>query len=316
MRLNLDLDKLKVFYYVAKAKKFTTAAENLNISQPALSRSVQLLEDRLGLKLFYRHARGLTLTAQGEILAATVGKMLSTLESVTEKLYEEEKEPKGPLKVAATGGLVNLFLLPHIPEFLKQYPDIRLTLIANDAIPSFEFGEVHVVIRPQIHDPEAGDLIQKHLLTNHVGLYASKEYLEKFGIPKTPDDLDNHRLIAFGDHAEAGYFKSMNWHLTLDTEDGSAREPFLQVNSPQARFTMAQASLGIIALSKEHPGLQTSGLINVLPDIPGPVVESYYIYPKELQNSKKVIMFQRYLEDVFIKEYGKEAQDFKQVQNS
>ncbi len=316
MRVNIDLDKLKVFYYVAKAKKFTTAADLLNISQPALSRSIQLLEDRLGIKLFYRHAKGLTLTAQGELLASAVGEILSKLEIVTEKLYEEEKEPKGPLKVAATGGLVNLFLLPYIPEFLKKHPDIRLTLIATDAIPAFEFGEVHVMIRPPIHGPEAADLIQRHLLTNYVGLYASKNYLQEFGVPQAPEDLDAHRLIAFGDHAEAGYFKPMNWHLALGTEHGNVRDPFLQINSPQARFAMAQASVGIIALSKEHPGLKESGLIQILPHIPGPVAETYYIYPKELQNSKKVILFQNYLEAAFAKDYGKEPQNFKQLKIS
>jgi len=315
MRLNLDLDKLKIFYYVAKAKKFTTASEILNISQPALSRSIQLLEDRLGIKLFYRHAKGLTLTAQGEKLAPVIGQFLSKLEVVAEKLYEEEKEPKGPLRVVATGGLVNFFLLPYIPGFLKSYPQIRLTLLASDAIPAVEFGEAHVMIRPPLHGPEATDLVQSHLLTNHVGLYASKDYLQEFGTPQSAKDLDNHQLIAFGDHFEAGYFKPMNWHLTLGTEQGEVREPSLQVNSPHARFMLAQASLGIIALSKEHPGLEESGLIQVLPDVPSPVVESYYIYPKELGNAKKVVAFQHYLEEAFARDYGRKGQNLSSVEN-
>jgi DNA-binding transcriptional LysR family regulator len=117
MRINLDLDKLKTFYYVAKAKKFTTASEILNISQPALSRSIQLLEDRLGIKLFYRHARGLTLTTQGELMVPIIGKFLNEIEAVTEKLYEEEKEPKGLFKVVASEGLINFYILPYIPGF-------------------------------------------------------------------------------------------------------------------------------------------------------------------------------------------------------
>jgi DNA-binding transcriptional LysR family regulator len=304
MRLNLDLDKLKTFYYVAKAKKFTTASEILNISQPALSRSIQLLEDRLRIKLFYRHARGLTLTAQGEIMVSVIGKFLNELETATEKLYEEEKEPKGPLKVVASEGLINFFLLFYIPGFLKLYPEIRLTVMANDAIPSLVLGEAHVMIRPPIHDAGSEDLIQKHLLTNHVGLYASEEYLKVFGVPENPEDLDNHQLIAFGDHTEAAHFKAMNWHLTLGAAQGDRRESFLQVNLPHARFTMAKAGLGIIALSKEHPGLKESGLVQVLPHIAGPTVESYYIYPKELEGSKKVIAFRDYLQEAFARDYG------------
>lgn len=304
MRLNLDLDKLKVFYYVAKAKKFTTAAELLNISQPALSRSIQLLEDRLGIKLFYRHARGLTLTTQGELLAPIIGKFLGELETVTEKLYEEEKEPKGPLKVVAPGGLMNLYLPSYIPGFLKLYPEIKLTLKINDAVPSLEFGEAHVVIRPSIHGSEAEDLVQELLMKHYVGLYASEAYLKKFGVPKEPKDLENHQLIAYGDHVEAEPFKAMNWHLKLGTPSGEVHEPFLQANSPHVRFTMAKAGLGICSLSKEHPGLKEAGLVQVLPHITGPFIDTYYIYPKELENSKKVIALRDYLKEAFARDYG------------
>ena len=308
MRLNIDLDKLKIFYYVARAKKFTAAAEFLNISQSSLSRSIQQLEDRLGIKLFYRHARGLTLTAQGEIMAPVIEKFLNEIEEVTEKFSEEEKEPKGLLRVVATGGLINGYLLPYIQGFLQLYPGIRLTLKIKNTIPSFETGEAHAVIRPQVHGSEAEDLIQELLLTNYTALYASKEYLDKFGVPEKPENLDDHLLIAFGDHVEAEPYKAMNWHLTLGTERDSRREPYIQVNSPQARFSMAKDGLGIIALSKEHPGLGDSGLIQVLPHIPIPTVDSYYIYSKELAKSKKVIAFRDYLKEAFARDYGQNSQ--------
>lgn len=304
MRLNVDLDKLKLFYYVAKAKKFTVAAEALNISQSALSRSIQLLEERMGIKLFYRHARGLTLTAQGERMVPIIEKFLTEIEVATEKLYEEEQEPMGPFRIVASEGLINFYLMPYIPGFLKQYPGIRLTIIANDAIPSLAFGEAHVMIRPRLYDSEAEGLEQHHLLKNCVGLYASRAYLKEFGTPKTPEDLDHHRLIAFGDHPEASYFKPMNCHLTLGAAVGGVREPFLQVNLPQARFAMAQAGVGICAISKEHPGLQESGLVQILEHVPTPSVDSYYIYPRELEKSKKIIAFREYLLERFRKDYG------------
>lgn len=315
MRLNIDLDKLKIFYYVARAKQFTAAAETLNISQSALSRSIQLLEDRLGIKLFYRHARGLTLTAQGEIMAPIIGKFLNEIETATEKLYEEEKEPKGPLRVVANKGLTDFYILPYVSKFLKLYPDIRLTLKITDTIPSLEFGEAHIIIRPPIHGSEGEGLLQEHLLTNYTGLYASQDYLNTFGVPEKAEDLDNHRLIAYGDHIEAEPFKAMNAHLTIGTEEGNRREPFLQINSVYARCSMAKEGLGIIALSKEHPGLEELGLIQVLPQIPLPNVESYYIYPKELETSKKVIAFRDYLKDAFTRDYGENRQNFKVEKN-
>lgn len=298
MRLNIDLDKLKIFYYVAKAKKFTTASELLNTSQSALSRSIRILEDRLGIKLFYRNPRGLTLTPQGEKLALTVEKIMLDIESTIEKLHEEEKEPKGPLKVVASVGLINFYLLEYIPEFLRLYPDIRLTIIGSDSIPSLEFGEAHIILRPPVPINEAGNIIQVPILVNHVGLYASKNYLEKFGTPKDPRDLDNHRLIALGTHPEAEPFKAMNWPLVLGTKSGQVREPYLQINSPHGRFEMAKAGLGIIALSKEHPGLAESGLVQLLSHIPSPTVENYCIYSKELERSKKVAVFRDYFHNI------------------
>lgn len=313
MRLNIDLDKLKIFYYVARAKKFTVAAEALNISQSALSRSIQLLEDRLGIKLFYRHARGLTLTAQGEIMAPIIGRFLNEIENATEKLYEEEKEPKGPLRVVANKGLTDFYILPYIAKFFKLYPEIRLTLKITDTMPSLEFGEAHVIIRPPIHGPDGEGLLQEHLLTNHTGLYASQDYLNNFGVPEKPEDLDHHQLIAYGDHIEAEPFKAMNFHLTIGTEHGNRREPCLQVNSVYARCMLAKQGLGIIALSKEHPGLKELGLIQILHNVPLPTVESYYIYPKELENSKKVIAFRDYLKEAFTKNYGEKRKNIKIV---
>lgn len=308
-RWNLDFDKLKVFYFVAKAKKFTTAAEFLNVSQSALSRSIQLLEDRLRLKLFYRHPRGLTLTPQGEVLVPIIGRFLNEMETATEQLYEEEEKPKGTLRVISAAGLLTHFILPCISGFLKSFPEVQLTLIASDGVPSLEFGEAHIVIRPPIPSGETTGLIQKHLLTNSVGLYASQQYLQEFGIPESPKDLDHHRLIAFGNHADAEGFKGMNWHLTLGAEPGTIREPVLQINAPQARLEMAQDSLGIIAISKEHPGLGLSGLVQVLPNVSAPTVKSYFYYPKALEHSKKVLAFQNYLKEVFIQNYGFQAQE-------
>ncbi|MBA3814395.1 MAG: hypothetical protein H0X26_07910 [Alphaproteobacteria bacterium] len=172
-------------------------------------------------------------------------------------------------------------------------------------------GGAHVVIRPRVFGPEAEDLIQEHLLTNYTGLYASQDYLTKFGVPEKPEDLDHHQLIAYGNHIEAEPYKAMNWHLIMGTEEGNRREAYIQVNSPQARFSMAKDGLGIICLSKEHPGLGESGLIQVLPHIPIPSVESFYIYSKELAKSKKVIALRDYMQKAFNRDFGKNNENMK-----
>jgi DNA-binding transcriptional LysR family regulator len=293
----MDWNKLRVFYHVARSGSFTLAAEKLNISQPALSRSIISLEDRLKTKLFQRHARGLILTKQGEILFMHAKKMLEEADKARTEIQEEETEPQGNLKIIATGGMVNHFIIKYIPEFVRRYPKIHLNIVASDNIPEFDVRGVDVAIRPQIHGQEG--LIQRHLFTNHIRLYASPEYLNTYGIPKTPQDLDHHQLISFGSHDEARYFLPLNWHLTVDAPSDHVREPYIEVNTPHARLQLAESGLGIAALSKEHPGLDQANLVEVLPDLVGPVVETYYIYSTQLKDSKRVKVFGDYLAEAF-----------------
>lgn len=297
----MDWNKLRLFYHVARAGSITLAAEKLNISQPAVSRSIGLLEDRVKKTLFHRRPRGLVLTKQGEILFEHVKKMMEEAEKAKTEIQEEETEPQGTLKIVATGGLVNFFIIQYIPEFVRLYPKIHLNIVASDNVPEFDVRGVDVAIRPQIHGREG--LIQKHLLTNHIRLYASPEYLDKFGVPKTARDLDDHQLISFGSHDEARYFLPLNWHLTVDAENEHVREPYIEVNTPSARLQLAEAGLGIAAMSREHPGIDKANVIEVLPNLPGPVVETYYIYSTQLKNSKRVKVFGDYLEKAFARDY-------------
>jgi DNA-binding transcriptional LysR family regulator len=293
----MDWNKLRVFYQVARSGSVTLAAEKLNVSQPALSRSIIALEDRLKTKLFQRYARGLILTKQGEILFKHVKKMFEEAEKARTEIQEEETEPQGNLKIIATGGLVNHFIVQYIPEFLRRYPKIHLNIVASDNIPEFDIRGVDIAIRPQIHGQEG--LIQRHLFTNHIRLYASPEYLKKYGTPKIPQDLDNHRLISFGSHDEARYFLPLNWHLTVEAPSDHVREPYIEVNTPHARLQLAEAGMGIAAISKEHPGIDQANLVEVLSDLPGPVVETYYIYSVQLKDSKRVKVFGDYLKESF-----------------
>lgn len=294
-------DRLRTFYHVAKVGKFTAAAELLNLNQSSLSRTILNLEERLKCQLFIRSIRGITLTEQGEILYNACEKIFSEIESALTKLDKEEGTPQGSIRIRATGGLVNFFLLKYIPGFLKLYPDISLTIIADDSIPEFDFSNIDVAIRPSV--PEQENIVQRHLLTNHIRLYASKEYLKKFGTPKDVSDLDHHQLIGFGDHTTAHDFQHLNWHLSVGMKPGHLRTPFINVNTPLGRIQLASLNLGIAAISKEHPGLQDYDFTEVLPDLLGKKIDSYYIYPVQLKNSKRIQVLGDYLEEQFKKEF-------------
>src|SRR3954452_7818155 len=129
----MDWDKLRVFHAVAEAGSFTHAGESLNLSQSAVSRQISALEESLNVPLFHRHARGLILTEQGDLLYHTARDVFAKL-SMTEGLLTESKDrPKGPLKVTTSVAFGWIWLPPRIREFLELHPDIQGALVVDDS---------------------------------------------------------------------------------------------------------------------------------------------------------------------------------------
>ena len=298
----LDWNYLRTFYYVARAESFTKASEYLHLAQSSLSRTIQNLEGRLGEKLFVRTPKKLILTRAGELVFEAVSHTFAQIEFVRNRIEEDKEEPQGDIRIRAGSGFISLYLLKYIPDFLKRYPDIRLSISSGKTIPELNLLETDVVIRPPL--PDRNDLIQIPLLINHVKLYASKEYLAEFGTPQHPEDLDHHRLIAFGNPPSLSGFHGMNWHLTLGAKASHERKAFIEVDLPEDRLHLAAAGLGITTGSAEHPGLEQYNLVEILGHIPSPTVQCYYIYSEKLQVSKRIKLLSDYLVESFTKDYG------------
>lgn len=300
MTISLDWDKLKIFYYVAKAKSFNRASHELNVSQSALSRSVQLLEHLLKIQVFNRVPKGLVLTKEGEILFEKVAEMMASLEDAKSAIQEEFLEPRGNLKVATTVALASLWLVEIIPGFLEKYPEIELDIIGHDEKLDVKAREADVSIRPFIEDQQ--DLIQHYLFSCFLQLYASPEYLNKYGCPRVASDLDNHRIITFGESTIRPY-SDIDWPLRIGAKQNSMRKPYISINSSKGASRLAELGLGIVALSKEFPGIAEMNLVPILPKIKGPVIDLYYVYPLALKNSKRVQVLKEYLMNAVPTEY-------------
>jgi len=130
--MSMDWDKLKVFHAAAEAGSFTHAGEQLGLSQSAVSRQVSALEQELGVSLFHRHARGLILTEQGELLHHTAHDVFMKLEAARAKLTDSRERPNGELRVTTTPGIGVHWLTPRLGEFIELYPDVHVTLITTD----------------------------------------------------------------------------------------------------------------------------------------------------------------------------------------
>jgi DNA-binding transcriptional LysR family regulator len=296
--MTMDWNKLRTFYHVASVGSFSKAAESLNITQSALSRQVLDLEYSLKKTLFFRRPRGLELTKEGEILYETARKVYAEIETGETNLYEEETVPKGLLKICTTPEIATYWLGTYLPDFLNMYPDIRVAVISaaqpNDYMLSK--ADISLVTRKTT----SPDFIQKSTIKVHLKLFASPEYIAKYGTPKDLKDLDNHRLLTYGDYINHPY-ENINWILNAGAPAGQIREPYLQVNSMQGLQMMAEAGYGIISLSEENPSLSKSNLVPILPEINGPSIETFLIYPMQLKNSKRVQAYRDYMEGLLKK---------------
>ncbi|ABI61617.1 LysR family transcriptional regulator [Granulibacter bethesdensis] len=286
----MDWDKLRVFHAVAEAGSFTHAGDTLNLSQSAVSRQISALEEALQVPLFHRHARGLILTEQGESLNRTVREVFAKL-AMTEALLTESKEkPAGRLKVTTTVGFGASWLAPRLHQFLAAYPDVSLSLLLDDADLDLAMREADVAIR--MHPPKQPDLVQRHLMTIKWHVVGTPAYFEQHGRPQSVEDLDNHRLILFGDYHSP--VNNINWLAEAGRKSGTPRRPLLDVNSLQAMALAIQSGLGIGALP-DYMSNEMDGLERVLPEIESPKIDVYFVYPEELRSSKRVSVFRDFL---------------------
>jgi DNA-binding transcriptional LysR family regulator len=286
----MDWDKLRVFHAVAEAGSFTHAGDTLNLSQSAVSRQISALEEALQVPLFHRHARGLILTEQGDQLNRTVREVFAKL-AMTEALLTESKEkPAGRLKVTTTAGFGTTWLAPRVGDFLATYPDVSMSLILDDQDLDLAMREADMALR--MHPPKQPDLVQRHLLSIQWEVFASAAYLKKHGVPNRAEDLDNHRIILFGDYHPP--VQDINWLAEAGCKPGQPRRAMLEVNSLHGILLAIRSGLGIGVLP-DYMHAETEGLVRVLPDVKAPRVDAYFVYPEELRNSKRVAVFRDFL---------------------
>lgn len=286
----LDWDKLRVFHAVAEAGSFTHAGETLNLSQSAVSRQIQALEEALQVPLFHRHARGLILTEPGETLYRTVREVFAKL-AMTEALLTEGRErPAGRLKVTCTTGFGSTWLAPRLNRFLRLYPDVSITLLLDDSDLDLAMREADVAIR--MHAPKQPDLIQRHLASFGWKICASPAYLKVHGIPQRAEDLDAHRLIVWGEYRPP--VDQVNWLADAGRRPGSPRRATVEVNSSTGMLRAVQSGLGIAALP-DYMGRELEGLLQVLPELKAPRLDAYFVYPEEMRHSKRVAVFRDFI---------------------
>ena len=286
----MDWDKLKVFHAAAEAGSFTHAGEHLGLSQSAVSRQVSALESELGVALFHRHARGLILTEQGDLLFRTAHDVFMKLEAARAKLTDSKERPNGDLKVTTTAGIGINWLTPRLGEFLDLYPDIRITLIVTDEELDLSMREADVAIR--LRQPQQPDLIQRKLFSVKFHAYASPEYLKRKGTPRSIEEIDQHPIIMLGGTVPQ-HLQNRTWLIEVGRDGKAPRVPLLTINNVLGVQRACQEGFGIAMLPDYL--IEDSGLVQLFGESDAIQIDAFFLYPEELKSVARVQVFRDFL---------------------
>ena len=255
----MDWDKLRVFHAVADAGSLTHAGETLHLSQSAVSRQIRGLEEEVNATLFHRHARGLLLTEQGEILFDATREMMRQLDSASARIKDVRDDVDGELRVTTTMGFGAMWLSPRLDRLFADYPQLDFNLLLTEDVLDLPMRQADVAVR--LKEPNQADLIRRRLFSISFRFYASRAYVEKIGAPESAEQLKEHRLIGFSPDA-AQVSAGQEWFKPFYAGHAAGK---MTVNTYFGLFEAARAGLGVCAL----PDYLTRGrdeLVHVLPD--------------------------------------------------
>ncbi|WP_435258838.1 LysR family transcriptional regulator [Thioclava sp. FR2] len=289
----MDWDKLRIFHAVADKGSLTHAGEVLHLSQSAVSRQIRALEESLSVTLFHRHARGLILTEQGELLFDATQQMVKRLEATAARIRDSEDGVFGELRVTTTTGFGTLWLAPRLASLYKNYPGLKIDLMLEERVLDLPMREADVAIR--MKEPSQADLIRRRLMNIRMRLYASAEYLAEHGTPTSVEDFGTHRLICQQAGAAQVSAGAQLVQQLLSHEVAST----LTVNNYFGVLQGVLNHLGIGVLP-DYIIEDFPHLVRVLPDLESGEVPVFLAYPEELRHSKRVAAFREFVtEEIF-----------------
>ncbi|QFT80679.1 HTH-type transcriptional regulator CysL [Roseovarius sp. THAF27] len=289
----MDWDKLRIFHAVADAGSLTHAGDQLHLSQSAVSRQIRGLEESLNATLFHRHARGLILTEQGELLFDATRAMVKRLDAATARIRDSEEEVFGELRVTTTIGFGTLWLAPRLPKLFSTYPDLNIDLMLEERVLDLPMREADVAIR--MKEPSQADLIRKRLMMINMCLFATQKYLDERGTPEGMEDLGTHRLICQNPRsAQVGAGATLvNELVTYDIPS------LLTVNNYYGVLQGVLNNLGIGVLP-DYLGQDFDQLVRVLPDVQSSDVPVFLAYPEELRHSQRIKAFRDFVQEEIV----------------
>ena len=286
-------DRLRLFNIVAQTRNITEASYILQMSQSALSRQMKALEHELGVKLLLRNSDGISLTKAGNRLYSSVQVLASDISKTHNQLLQDMDVPSGRLNVTATNAFGALWVAPRMSKFKIAYPEISVALSLRDSEPRVTNFNSDVEVR--MTPSSSQDDVQIKLADCRYKIFASKDYLKVNGLPKTTKDLDDHKIISYGEDAQPPIDRHrLNWLLTIGKENKRPRKPIFEVSSIYGIAKATEVGMGIASLP-DWMEFEMIELIEILPQLEGPKMSISLCYNYELRNDSRIKAFKDFM---------------------
>jgi DNA-binding transcriptional LysR family regulator len=300
MKEQITLERLTGIVAFARAASygsFTAAAQSLSVSPSAVSKTIQRLEQQLGLRLFTRTTRSLVLTPEGRELQDRALHLLQAAEEIVQLAAAVRSEPAGVLKVAAPLPIGTRVLAPALPEFRRRYPKIDIDLRLNDRFINLVEEGIDVAIR--IGNLPDSTLISRGLAPTRVSAFASPAYLATRGMPRKPEELKDHDCVSFryqnSGHMLRWTFKVAN-HAVEFAPDAAIT---VDVSDAVAEVLAAGGGIGMLASFIAAPYVERGLLVPVLNEFSVDRSVITAVWPESRRASPNVKAFVSFLQEVF-----------------
>lgn len=268
-----DLTQLKTLVMIADLGCLAAVARELKVSSAAISKQLTRLEEELGVQLILRSTRRIEFTDAGLNYCEQCRRILEEVEAAAALISQNKATPSGLLKVFSGRNFGNKYIIPHLKEFLLEFPNIELNLELAERIPDLNLESLDISIGMSIS--ASGEAIQNRIGTTNYVFAAAPTYLKKMGTPKKPKDLMNHRYITHS-------VRNPDNELTFGGKDNVILTPYLRVNDVDAMLKFAIEGLGIIRVHRYAVGdyLKAGKLKEVLSEYSHEDIPLYVAYPK------------------------------------
>ncbi|QWA10602.1 LysR family transcriptional regulator [Sodalis ligni] len=280
-------DAMKIFTRVVEQRSFTLAAQDLGVPRSTATDAVKLLEARLKVRLLHRTTRHVNPTLDGEAYYQRCLMILAAVEDA-ETAFAGAK-PKGLLRVDVHGTLSRHFLLPGLPAFLQQYPDIEFFMSEGDRLVDLVREGIDCVLR--VGKLKDSDMVARRLGELAEITCAAPEYVKRYGLPASPTDLEGHHMVGFRSSATGAL-------MPLEFSAEGVSRPYLlpaavSVTGAESMVTAARLGLGIIQVPRYHVSddLARGTLVPLLTDFTSSSIPVSVLYPRNRQLSPRVRVF-------------------------